>query len=214
MSPRDRSADAERPSGFWGRVAARLMEIGHRKVYKKVAAALELKKEDDLLDVGCGSGIFIKKFASQIRFAAGLDHSKDMVDLASRNNRKRVKNGTAEFKLGEAEKLPWKDKSFSAVSTIETFYWLKPLETLKEIFRVLRPGGRVVVGLGLNADDGKDYSNYAKIYDMNFYSENQMRAWLEQAGFSNISFSFSKGVGMPRIMVARGFKLVSLDLSG
>ncbi len=203
MFPRDRSADAKNPTGFWGRFAARLMAIGHKPVYKAAAAALELRKDDSLLDIGCGSGFFLKKYADLPSSISGLDHSKDMVELAARNNRNRVQKGSAEFKTGEAEKLPWPDKSFTAVSMIETFYWVKPLEALKEIYRVLKPGGRAVIGIGLNLDDGQDHSKYTRTFGMTFYSEAQIRGFLEQAGFKDISFTFGKGLGMPRAMVAR-----------
>lgn len=204
--PKQKPSRAEKPRGFWGTIAAWLMGIGHRSVYKSVAASLDLKPEDDLLDVGCGSGIFIKKFASKIHHVAGLDHSEDMVKLASRNNNERVQKGTAEFKLGDAAKLPWKNESFSAVSVIETFYWLKPLETLKEIYRVLRSGGRLAVGLGFNADDGKDHTRYTKVHGMRFYSGKEMKAMFKEAGFSESSITYSKGFGMPKIMTARAVK--------
>lgn len=202
----DLPSRAEKPQGFWGRLAARLMVIGHRRVYKEVAAALDLGVKDRFLDIGCGSGAFIKIFASLPYHVAGLDHSEEMVKLARRNNRKRARAGTAEFRQGDAAELPWKDESFSAVSLIETFYWVKPLETLKEIRRILFPGGRVVIGLGLNADDGQDHSDYAKTFGMKFYSEKEIRSLLEQAKFKDVSFSFSKSFGMPRIMVVQALK--------
>ena len=68
-----------KPTGFWGRIIARLMTISPGAIYKNVAAALNLQPEDDYLEVGCGSGIFMKSYASHVRSIAGLDHSEDMV---------------------------------------------------------------------------------------------------------------------------------------
>ena len=136
--------------GFWSRIIARLMAIAHRSIYKNVAAALNLQPEDNYLEIGCGSGIFMKSYASHVRSITGLDHSEDMVKLASHYNQKRVDEGTAEFWQGDASKLLWEDEKFSAAAAMATFvFWSKPLESLKEIHRVLRPGGAVSHQLGL-----------------------------------------------------------------
>ena len=72
------------------------MAITHRAIYKNVAAALNLKPEDDYIEVGCGSGIFMKLYASHVQSIAGLDHSEDMVKLLTRYNQKRVEEDTAD----------------------------------------------------------------------------------------------------------------------
>ena len=160
---KEKLSQSAKPIGFWGRIIARLMAIGHRTIYKNVAAALNLQPEDDYLEVGCGSGIFMKSYVSHVRTIAGLDHSKDMVKVASHYNRKRIEAGTAEFRHGDAVQLPWEDEKFSAAAAIGTFlFWLEPLESLKEIHRVLRSGGRLVISLGRNADDGLDHTKHVK----------------------------------------------------
>jgi len=112
----EKLSQAAKPTGFWGRIAARLMAYGHRPVYKNMATILNLQPEDDLLEIGFGSGIFLKSYASHVCSIAGLEYSEDMVKLASRYNRKRIEAGTAELRHGDAAQLPWEDEKFSAVA--------------------------------------------------------------------------------------------------
>ena len=196
-----------KPTGFKGRIIARIMAIAHRSIYKNVADALNLQQGDDYLEIGCGSGIFMKLYASHVRSITGLDHSEDMVKLATDYNRKRVEEGTAEFRQGVASELPWEDEKFSAAAAIATFmFWPKPLESLKEIHRVLCPGGRLVISLGWNADDGKDHSKHIKKYGIRLYTGKEMQAMFQKAGFSKCSITYSKGFMMPKLMIARAIK--------
>ena len=201
--PKEKLSQGAKPIGFRGRIIARLMAIAHRAIYKNVAAALNLQLEDDYLEIGCGSGIFMKSFASDVRSTAGLDHSEGMVKLASHYNRKRIEAGMAEFRHGDAAQLPWEDEKFSAAAAIASFlFWPKPLESLKEIHRVLRPGGRLVISLGWNADDGMDHTKHIKKYGIRLYTEKEMQAMFQEAGFLESSITYSKGFMMPKLMIA------------
>ena len=203
MKQKSSRSQAAKPIGFLGRIIARLMAIAHRTIYKNVSAALNLQPEDDFLEVGCGSGIFMKSYASHARSIAGLDHSEDMVKLASHYNRKRIEAGTTEFRHGDAAQLPWEDEKFSAAAAIASFlFWPKPLKSLKEIHRVLRPGGRLVISLGWNADDGMDHTKHIKKYGTRLYTEKEMQAMFQEAGFSESSITYSKGFMMPKPMIA------------
>ncbi len=140
-----------KPTGLFGRILARGMAWGHKDFYKNTAKDLNLKDEDKYLEIGFGSGLFIKKYASHVARIAGLDYSIEMVNLASDINKDLIKSGKAEFKKGDASSLPWKNDEFSAVVGIETFFfWNEPLMSLKEIYRVLAPGGRVVIEMAYN----------------------------------------------------------------
>jgi len=186
---------------------APFMAKGLRTVYENVATVLNLQPEDDFLEIGFGSGIFIKSYASHVRSIAGLDHSEDMVKLATKYNRELVEAGTAEFQHGEASQLPWEDERFSAVATIATFVLLpKPLESLKEIHRVLRPGGRLVISVEWNAEDGVDYTRYIKKYGIRVYTGKEIQAMFQEAGLSESCITYSKGFRMPKLMIVRALK--------
>ncbi|HEY41551.1 MAG TPA: class I SAM-dependent methyltransferase [Dehalococcoidia bacterium] len=195
------------PRGLMGRITFIFMNMGHKSIYENMAKVLALKPEDDLLEVACGNGYFLKKYASHVNSITGLDISELSVKMATSKNKGRVVSGTAEFVQGDASKLPWEDNKFSVAASMASFPGFpKPLEALKEMHRVLRSGGRAVVSIEWNAEDGQDHSKQASKYGYHIWSEDDIRTMLTEAGFSDITFSYAKGMMMPRMMLARGTK--------
>jgi len=195
------------PRGFAGRITFIFMNRGHKSIYENVAKVLELQPEDDLLEVAYGNGYFLKKYASHVHSVAGLDRSELAVKMAKKKHRDRIEAGTAEFVHGEASQLPWEDNKFSVATTMAGFLaFPKPLESLKEIYRVLRPGGRVVVSIEWNAEDGLDHTKRVKELGMWLWTEDDVRAMLKEAGFSEVSITYAKGLMMPKMMIACAVK--------
>jgi ubiquinone/menaquinone biosynthesis C-methylase UbiE len=195
------------PRGLVGRVTFIFMNRGHKPIYENVAKALELRPEDDLIEVACGNGYFLKKYASHVHSVAGLDLSELSVKLATNRNRDRIAAGTAEFVQGDASKLPWEDNKFSAATAMGSFPGFpEPIKSLKEMYRVLRPGGRAVISLEWNAEDGKDHSKEIEKYGYQIWTEDEVKTMLKEAGFSDVSITYVKGLMMPKGMIARGVK--------
>ena len=195
------------PRGFAGWIAALVMPLGHRSIYQNVFKMLDIQPEDDLVEVACGSGHFLKKYASHVRGVAGLDLSEIQVKMAKRKLRERVAAGTAEIVQGEASELPWEDNRFSVATTMGSIMGFpKPLESLEEMCRVLRPGGRAVVSIEWHAEDGLDHTKRMKQWGMWLWTEQEVRAMMEEAGFAEVSITYAKGFMMPKQMIASGVK--------
>ena len=204
-----------KPTGFFGKILAKGMARGHKVLYKNTAKAMNLKNDDKYLEIGFGSGLFIKKYVSNIQKIAGLDHSKEMVKLANDFNKKLVKSGKAEFKHGDVTNIPWGNNEFSIIVAIETFFfWPEPEQSLKEIYRVIKPGGRLIIEMAYNKDDGKNHTKLIKKIDFKLYSGNEMKKLLEDAGFSKIIIKYFqgfyipiKGYIVPKGMILKAYKI-------
>jgi hypothetical protein len=72
--------------------------------------------------------------------------------------------------------------------------------------RLLRPGGRAVIGIEWNAEDGKDHSKEAKKHGYHIWTEGELRAMMKEAGFSEVFITYAKGLMMPKMMIASGVK--------
>jgi len=187
-----------KPTGFFGKILAKGMAWGHKDFYKNTAKVLNLKHDDKYLEIGFGSGLFIKKYASHVSRIAGIDYSEDMVKLASSINENLIKSGKAEFKQGNVSTLPWNNNEFSVVVGIETFFfWPEPETSLKEICRVLVPGGRLVIEMSYNKDDGIDHTKHMKKMSLKLYSGQEMKKLLKESGFSDIDVDYYKSLWIP-----------------
>jgi len=206
----------KKPTGFFGQILAKGMAWGHKDFYNNTARVLDLTHFDKYLEIGFGSGLFIKKYASHVEKIAGIDYSEDMVSLANNINNDLVKSGKAEFKHGNVMSLPWKNNEFSAVAGIEIFYFLsEPKAALKEIYRVLAQGGRLVIEMGYNKDDGLDHTRDIKKINLNLYSSNEIINMLKETGFSDIAIHYFKGFRVPfkGYLVPKGMIVKAMKLT-
>lgn len=101
----------------------------------------------DLLDLGCGTGLFMRRYIEQGGTACGLDISRGMILRA------QTRCGDCPVMVATAEQLPFCNETFDAVTSLLAFSYLQhPEAMLEEAFRVLRPGGTIaIITLGKNA---------------------------------------------------------------
>jgi len=150
---------------------------------------------------------FLNRYASHVHSVVGLDLSELAVKLATNKNRDRVTEGSAEFVCGEASQLPWKDNKFSVTTCMGSFPWFpKPLDTLKEIYRVLHPAGRAVISVEWNGEDGIDRSQEVEQYGHQTWSEADVRNMFKAVGFSDISVTYAKGHRTCKMMIMQAAK--------
>lgn len=201
------SAFAGMPRGPLGKVGARM--IGKKPgFFRAMARELALEPGDVLLDVGCGAGDFLAGHASHVGRVAGLDASDIQLDLARRRLAERIAAGTAEVVKGDAEALPWEDGHFSVVTSQYCLKFLPhPERALREMWRVLRPGGRAAVTL-CDTDQGgwggTHRSGTADAWGQWYWSEADARRLMDEVGFAAVTVSVVEGLGRPQLL--RGSK--------
>lgn len=106
--------------------------------------ALELGADDRLLDVGTGSGAAVRQAAPGVARAVGVDLSPAMIQRAE-----QLAAGVdgVEFRVAESSDLPFEDGSFTAVLCTTSFHhYPDPAAAVREMARLLAPGGRLVLG--------------------------------------------------------------------
>jgi SAM-dependent methyltransferase len=185
---------ARRPHGWVARKTyggAQGAPKGHEAVFGRVLDVLGSLEGKRALEVGCGGGRLMERVLAAGARAAGVDHSPDMIDLTAQRNRGAVETGALELKLGEAERLPWPDETFSVLLSANTFFFIEqPERALAEFSRVLAPGGRIVIATvpgPLPAPSLRNWWVYVWGSQMHVYDEDEMRSMLQHAGFTDIT---------------------------
>jgi len=107
-------------------------------------ASLALNPDDVLLDLACGTGAAVREAAAAVRRAVGFDLSPAMIEQA-RTLAAGLDN--VEFRVGDVSgPLPFNGGEFSAIVCTTAFHHFpRQLDTIAEIYRVLAPGGRLVI---------------------------------------------------------------------
>src|SRR5450759_2795555 len=98
-----------------------------------------------LLDVGCGDAALASEFARRGAIVTGLDADPAMIAAA----RRRTEIQATQLRLieGQAERLPFDDAAFDCVIAVTTLFFVRDSErAIMEMARVLKPGGRLVIG--------------------------------------------------------------------
>jgi ubiquinone/menaquinone biosynthesis C-methylase UbiE len=114
---------------------------------------------DTVLDVACGPGLLTCAFATVTTHVTGIDVTPEMLEQAKALQRQLGLDNVT-WQNGEVPPLPYADASFTIISTRFAFHhFLDPLAVLREMRRVCRPGGRIVVVDSAPARDKADAFN-------------------------------------------------------
>jgi len=123
----------------------------HLSIAEQTIARMRLKPGDRVLDLGCGAGWATRLLAQAVDggtgMAVGLDISDEMIARA-RAASLNVENVL--FSIGCAEEIPWRDEYFESALSIESFYYYPDQQAvLRELHRVLVPGGLLFILINL-----------------------------------------------------------------
>jgi ubiquinone/menaquinone biosynthesis C-methylase UbiE len=169
-----------------------MMNATHFAMTKWALAHLPLATDSVILDVGCGGGRTIQQLAllAPAGRVSGIDYSATCVDVARRTNAREISAGRVDIRVGSVSSMPYADESFDAVTAVETHYYWPNLSTdLREIRRVLRPGGPVAIVA--EAYRGKRFGAadvlVMRVLGSKLLTLDEHRAALTAAGFTDVA---------------------------
>ena len=200
-APRTRITDSQckRPRGFLGRFVLWNMNARHSRVTDWGLSHVTLRSNDVVLDVGCGGGRTVAKLAAIAPQGKvyGVDYSAESVAMARKVNRRAIETGRVEIREGPVSQLPFSDGMFDVVTAVETHFWWPDLPNdMREVFRVVKPGGTVVVIAeiykGADTAASKLAEKYISPSGMKFLSADEHRELLHHAGFADVEIFTQK----------------------
>jgi len=175
------------PRGFVGKFIGNRMAKGNVYDAKWTISLLNIQPNSRILEIGFGPGVSTQMASEKASkgFVAGIDHSKTMVQTASQRNEAAIQSRRMELKQGDVSSLPYPAESFDIAFSLHSIYfWPKPLDCLKEIRRVLKPGGLLAITI-----QPKDKWANRRIEGssiMTLYFGSELATIFSDAGYRNI----------------------------
>lgn len=180
-----------RPTRWFGRIIAWTMNHSHAAMTDWGLNHVEIGKRFTILDVGCGGGRTIEKLAAQANegVVCGIDHADGSVAASRQVNAQLIAAGRVEIRQASVSQLPFPNERFDLVTAVEThYYWPDLLSDLREIRRVIRPGGALLI-LAEHHKGGR-FDTLAtfmlKALRATHLSLDEYRALLVEAGYGNV----------------------------
>lgn len=180
-----------KPTGLFGRFVGMGMNWGHIKLQRWSLSHISIKPNAYILDVGCGGGKAFQELAliSSSGKVCGIDYSEEIVQLAQKINKTFIENGHVEIMHGSVSSLPFRDGMFNLVTAFEAYYfWPNFIDDLKEIKRVLKPGGTLLIANEVYKHEKFEKRNvqWAKWGNMMLHTPEEYRGFLTEAGYRAI----------------------------
>lgn len=165
--------------------------LAHGKERELVFSLAALRPGQRALDAGCGTGIYATALAQKGLSVTAIDSSPEMLGLAA--SKAAAQHVNVDFSQASVQRLPFRDNEFDLVVTIGVLCFVSGrLGSVKEMRRVLKPGGRVVVGT-LNAWSPWAFLRRLKalfkdtVYSQaEFISPSELKGSLLAAGFEEV----------------------------
>lgn len=191
---------SKKPSGRFGRFLASVMNIGHANLTRWGLGFIDIARDIDALDIGCGGGRTVERLAGIAVDGKvfGIDYSPDAISVARKKNRELIDIGRVEILQESVSSMSFTDDVFDLVTAFESHYfWPDFCENLKEVHRVTKQNGQLLIVGGVYKNKRFDRRN-RRIVDaigMTFLSIEELRESLEGVGFAEFDAFEEKSKG-------------------
>lgn len=187
LSPQELAKQLRQPEGETGKEVGLQMNKGNKYICLNTYKVLAPGNNNRILEIGMGNGFFVQdliQMAEGLSYT-GLDFSPIMVEEAKKLNQDLIKAGKVDFIQASVEQLPLQDQSYDCITTTNTIYfWPQPEQNIMELHRVLKPGGKVLIGYR-----AKSFMDKLELTQFGFtkYTQNDVEALLAKTGFTQIT---------------------------
>ena len=189
-----------------------------------------LGKNTRLLDAACGSGVWAIASSYLNLEVFGIDSTEKYLSVAQKIKKSLSAKGRSasggkidnlKLKIGHLEHLPYPDKYFDYVVCYNAWMYTDRLKSLAEMFRVLKPGGKIylgcIAGLGyylmLTLQGVKEgnrslfFTALRAIWDKIYMTEKESRDLLEKQGFKILGLAGAGMLGEPKVKIEPDFQI-------
>lgn len=189
-----------KPAWWPGRLFVWIMNRSHASLTAWGLGHVDIERTFTMLDVGCGGGRTVQTLSGIAPDGKvyGIDYSAESVATSRRVNARAIEAGRVDIRQGTVSSLPYPDHTFDIVSAIEThYYWPDLPADVREIRRVLKPGGRFVLIAETYKGRRFDalYRPVMKMLQATYLTVDEHRALLSGAGYSEVQVFEERGKG-------------------
>lgn len=180
-----------KPNGELGKIVADDMNKSHFELTGWGLEKIDINPQDTILDIGCGGGRTVNRLAAIAKEGKvfGIDYSMDCVKWSKDYNKELIKDGRVEIDHASVEQIPFEDNKFDVISAVETIYfWPDLIQNLKEVKRVLKPLGKLVIICEMYSSEKFKERNdeFVFVSNMKIYTPEELKDIVEMAGYNNI----------------------------
>ena len=196
-------AQCRKPRWLPGRLILMGMNRSHLALTRWGLAGVDVATNATILDVGCGGGRTIQTLASlaPTGIVHGVDYAAASVAAARRTNARSIEEGRVDIQLASVSALPFPQDAFDLVTAVEThYYWPSLIDDLREVLRVLKPGGTLVIVAEAYRGRSMDwlYRPAMRMLRARYLTIEEHRQFLTDAGYEAVDVSVEPAKGWLR----------------
>ncbi len=181
-----------KPSGIFGILVSKMMDIRNKEFYNKIILALDIKSGDKIYEIGYGPGLGIRLIADSTTdcLIGGIDFSELMYRKATKRNKKFIDSGLVNLRYGDLLTTDLGTEKYDKIFCVNVIYfWADLSKVFNKIYSMTNTGGVYCIFM----TPASDFENLKFTKDFCKYSIEKVELELKNAGFKRVNYKLDKG---------------------